>query len=38
MIAGVTHSNPYRTFGLDRHEAGQDCDTNGDIAVLHDSE
>lgn len=36
LITGVTHSNPYRTVGPGRHEAGRDCGTNGDIVVLHD--
>ena len=33
-FAGVTHSNPYQTVSLGRHEAGRDGGTNGDVAVL----
>lgn len=38
LATSVTHSNPYLTVGLNRREAGRDCDTSDDIAVIHDSE
>jgi hypothetical protein len=38
LATSVTHSNPYLTVGLDGREAGRDCDTSDDIAVIHDSE